>query len=195
MAGPLSRNEILENLKLLSEWLEVKSPGEQFELTLVGGAAMALDGHKDQTRDVDVLEPGVLSATLKAGIAYISKAKRLNPEWINMNVANIFRKRRRDIPLPNYFKKISRTIEIGKNLKVRLLGRQGLIATKLLAATPSFAKHTRDLKELAPGKREIREAVRFVLSMDDHESRVQDLRIILDELGYDFDEIWKKHGK
>lgn len=195
MAGPLSRNEIFENLKLLSEWLEVKHPGEPFELIVVGGAAMALEGHKDQTRDVDVLEPGVLPEPLKAGIAYISKAKRISPEWINTNAANIFRKRRRDTALPGYFKKTSRTIQFGKNLKVRLLGRQGLIATKLLAATPSFAKHTRDIKELAPRKNEIREAVRFVLSMDDHESRVQDLRIILDELGYDFDEIWKKDNK
>lgn len=146
MAVPLSRNEILENLKLLSEWLEVKHPGEQFELIVVGGAAMALEGHKDQTRDVDVLEPGVLPEPLKAGIAYISKAKRISPEWINTDAANIFRKRRRETALPGYFKKTSRTIQFGKNLKVRLLGRQGLIATKLLAATPSFAKHTRDIK-------------------------------------------------
>ena len=89
----------------------------------------------------------------------------------------------------------SRTIQFGENLKLRLLGRQGLIATKLLAATPSFTKHTLDLKGLAPKRSEIREAVRFVLSVDDHESRIQDLRIILDEIGYDFDEIWKKLDK
>jgi hypothetical protein len=192
MAGPLSGNEILENLRLLSDWLEVKHPGEEFELTLLGGAAMALDGHKDQTRDVDVLEPVSLPGPLKAGIAFISKAKKLGPEWINTNAASIFRKRKRSISLPVYFKKTSRTIQVGKNLGVRLLGRQGLISTKLLAATPSYSKHTRDLKELAPTKKEIREAVRFVLSMDAHESRVEDLRIILDELGYDFDEIRKK---
>jgi hypothetical protein len=123
MAGPLSTNEILENLKLLSEWLQVKHPEERFELTLVGGAAMALDGYKDQTRDGDVLEPGVLTEPLKAGIAYISKAKRLSPEWINTNAANIFRKLMKNGALPGYFKKMSRTIQIGKNLKVKLLGR------------------------------------------------------------------------
>ncbi len=195
MAGPLGTNEILQNLSLLAEWLQVKHPGEKFELTLVGGAALALGGFKDQTRDIDVLEPDVLPESLKAGIAHISKARRMSPDWINTNAANIFRRQRKDCALPGYFKKTSRTIQIGRNLKVRLLGRQGLIATKLLAATPSFTKHTRDLKELSPKRSEIREAVRFVLSVDGHESRIQDLRIILREIGYDFDEIWKKLDK
>jgi hypothetical protein len=71
MAGPLGTNEILENLRLLSEWLQVKHPGKKFELTLLGGAALALHGFKDQTRDIDVLEPDVLPEPLKAGIVHI----------------------------------------------------------------------------------------------------------------------------
>jgi hypothetical protein len=50
---------------------------------------------------------------------------------------------------------------------VKLLGRQALIATKLFAATPSFRKHTEDLNELAPDRKEMREALRFVLGLDD----------------------------
>lgn len=195
MAGTLGANEILENLRLLSEWLQVKHPGERFQLVLLGGAALTLKGFKDQTRDIDVLEPDVLPEPLKGGIAQVSKAKRISPDWINTDAANIFRRYRKDHALPAYFKKTSRTIPIGKNLKVKLLGRQALIATKLFAATPSLRKHTQDLSELAPNKREVREALRFVLSLDDHESRIQDLRIILTEIGYDFDEIWKKLDK
>ena len=57
MPANLNRNQILENLKLLSEWLSVKYPDDTFELVVVGGAAMALDEFKDQTRDIDRMRP------------------------------------------------------------------------------------------------------------------------------------------
>jgi hypothetical protein len=85
--------------------------------------------------------------------------------------------------------------ETGENLNIRVIGRQALISMKLFAATPSFAKHTRDLGRLGPSEVEITEAVRFVLSVDSHESRQDDLRIILKELGFDFDELHKKIHK
>ncbi len=53
MPANLNRNQILENLKLLSEWLSVKYPDDTFELVVVGGAAMALDEFKDQTNNID----------------------------------------------------------------------------------------------------------------------------------------------
>ena len=53
MPTDLTRTQILENLKLLSEWLSVKYPDDTFELVVVGGAAMALDEFKDQTKDID----------------------------------------------------------------------------------------------------------------------------------------------
>ena len=52
MVKPLKSGEILENLKLLSDWLRVKYPGDHFELIVVGGAALALDGFKEQTTDI-----------------------------------------------------------------------------------------------------------------------------------------------
>ena len=55
MVKPLKSSEILENLKLLSDWLRVKYPGDHFELIVVGGAALALDGFKEQTTDIDLL--------------------------------------------------------------------------------------------------------------------------------------------
>jgi hypothetical protein len=53
MPTDLTKTQILENLKLLSEWLNVKYPNDTFELVVVGGAAMALDEFKNQTRDID----------------------------------------------------------------------------------------------------------------------------------------------
>ena len=56
---------------------------------------------------------------------------------------------------------------------------------KLWAATPSFVKHTNDIKSLKPSKEEIKEAVRFVLSVDNTELRRDDLEIVLSEIGFD----------
>lgn len=55
MPREFDREGIIENLSLLSEWLSVKYPGQIFQLTVVGGAAMALEGFKDQTQDIDEL--------------------------------------------------------------------------------------------------------------------------------------------
>ena len=188
MPTDLNKFKILENLELLSEWLRVKYPDDTFELVVVGGAAMALDEFKDQTRDIDLILPEILPAALKEGIAHVSKAKRLPPEWINSNAANILKKLRPTKGLPEYFNETSRTIDIGDNLKITLIGRQALIGMKLLASTPSYTKHTDDIRSLNPRKKEIEEAVRFVLSIDNDELRKKDLRIVLKTIGFDFDE-------
>ena len=114
MAQEFNRDEIIENLRLLSEWLSVKYPDEVFELTVVGGAAMALAGFKDQTRDIDLLAPARLPAPMKAGIRHVSKAKRLPPEWINTSAANVLAKAGKLKILPDYFSEISGTIEVGR---------------------------------------------------------------------------------
>ena len=188
MPADLNKTQILENLEVLSEWLSVKYPDNTFELVVVGGAAMALDEFKDQTRDIDLLLPEILPAALKEGIAHVSRAKRLPPEWINTNAANILKKLKPTKGLPEYFNEISRTIDIGDNLKITVIGRQALIGMKLLASTPSYTKHTDDIRSLNPRKEEIEEAVRFVLSMDNDELRKEDLRIVLKSIGFDFDE-------
>ena len=188
MPTDLNKTQILENLEVLSEWLSVKYPDDTFELVVVGGTAMALDEFKDQTRDIDLLLPEILPAALKEGIAHVSRAKRLPPEWINTNAANILKKLKPTKGLPEYFNEISRTIDIGDNVKITLIGRQALIGMKLLASTPSYTKHTDDIRSLNPRKEEIEEAVRFVLSIDNNELRKKDLRIVLKAIGFDFDE-------
>lgn len=77
MSIDLNRAQILENLEILSEWLSVKYPHDNFEMFVVGGAAMALDEFKDQTKDIDLLFPEILPAALIEGIAHVSRAKRL----------------------------------------------------------------------------------------------------------------------
>jgi hypothetical protein len=198
MVKPFKENEIVENLTLLADWLRVKYPGEHFELVVAGGAAMTLEGFKGQTTDIDLLSPKVLPDSIKKGIAHVGRAKKLGSEWLNTSLGNMLSKAAGSVKLPKYFGEISRTLEVSENLQIGLISRQALISLKLYATTPSYRKHTVDLSNLRPSKREIIEAVRFVMSMDDSDPRKDDLRIVMKELGFDFDEIHRnlpKKGK
>ena len=189
MVKPLKDSEIIENLELLADWLRVKHPGERFDLTVAGGAAMILEGFKDQTKDIDLLKPQVLPDSIIQGIAHIGRVKKLGLEWLNTNLAHMLSKVIGAAELPAYFNEISRTIEVSDNLKISLIGRQALISLKMYAATPSYSKHTEDISNLRPNKEEITEAVRFVISIDNSKPRQDDLRIVLKSLGFNFDEI------
>ncbi|MBN1831250.1 MAG: hypothetical protein JW896_03990 [Deltaproteobacteria bacterium] len=192
MAKALKEKEILEHLEMLADWIRVKHPGDHFELVVVGGAAMALEGFKDQTTDIDIIRPEVLPEPIVDGVAHIGRIRRLSSRWLNSDVANMLSKTKRSMSLPEYFNEISRTIEVGENLKISLIGRQALLSLKLHAAIPSYRKHTDDIKRLGPNSAEITEAVRFVLSFDSTEVRKDDLRVILKDLRFDFDNIYHR---
>jgi len=198
MVKPLKEKEIVENLKLLADWLRVKYPGEHFELIVAGGAAMTLEGFKGQTTDIDLLSPRVLPDSLRKGIAQVGRAKKLGAEWLNTGLANMLSKAAGSVTLPKYFGEVSRTLEVSDNLSIGLISRQALISLKMYATTPSYRKHTEDLSNLQPNRNEIAEALRFVMSIDDSDPRKDDLRIVMKELGFDFDEIHRnltKKGK
>jgi hypothetical protein len=79
--------EIIENPRLLSDWLRIKYPDEHFKLVVAGGSAMTFAGFKDQTTDIDLLRPEVLPSSIKNGIAHIGRVRRLGPEWLNTSLA------------------------------------------------------------------------------------------------------------
>lgn len=195
MVKPLKNLEIIENLRLLSDWLRIKYPGEYFKLVVAGGSAMTLAGFKEQTTDIDLLRPEVLPSSIKNGIAHIGRIRRLGPEWLNTSLATMLSVVKGDKKLPQYFNEISRVIEVADNLQISLIGRQALISLKMYAAAPTHSKHTVDIKKLHPSRREISEAVRFVMSMDNTNLRKDDLRVVLKEVGFDFDEIHSKHAR
>ena len=195
MVKPLKENEIVENLKLPADWLRVKDPGEHFELIVAGGAAMTLEGFKGQTTDIDLLSPKVLPDSIKKGVAHVSRAKKLGPEWLNTSLANMLSKAAGSVRLPEYFTEISRTIEVSDNLKIGLISRQALISLKMYATSPSYRKHTVDLSNLKPTRKEITEALHFVMSIDDSDPRKDDLRIVMKDMGFDFDEIHRNLAK
>jgi hypothetical protein len=99
------------------------------------------------------------------------------------------------VKLPEYFREISRTIEVSDNLKIGLISRQALISLKLYATSPSYRKHTVDLSNLKPTRKEVTEALRFVMSIDDSDPRKDDLCIVMKDLGFDFDEIHRDPAK
>jgi hypothetical protein len=185
----------VENLKLLADWLRVKCPGEQFELVVAGGAAMTLEGFKGNTTDIDLLSPNVLPDSIKNGVAHVGRVRKLGTEWLNTSLAHMLSKVTASSKLPKYFSEIFRTIDLSDNLKISLVGRQALISLKTYAATPSYHKHTLDMSNLRPDKKEISEAIRFVMSIDDSDPRKDDLRIVLKDLGFDFDEIYSELEK
>ena len=191
MNSSFSKAEIISNLELLSDWLQAKHPAEQFELLLIGGAALALMGNKDQTNDIDLLEPHPLPEPLKQGIRAVAKARHLAIGWLNDQAAQIFSagpnpeiKR-----FPEYFREIAQTFSVGKNLTVHIIGKQALISLKLYACNPSIAKHIDDLKALEPRKEEIKIAAQFCLSEDPHITSKQDLVEVIRKLEFDPDEI------
>jgi len=194
MAEPLKKLEITENLRLLSDWLRIKYPDERFNLVVAGGSAMTLAGFTEQTTDIDLLRPEVLPSSIKNGIAHIGRVRRLGPEWLNTSLATMLSEVIGTKTLPEYFNEISRVIEVTDNLHISLIGRQALISLKMYAATPSYSKHTDNLKKLHPSRGEISEAIRFVLSVDNTNLRKDDLRVVLKEVGFDFDEIHSKHA-
>jgi hypothetical protein len=62
----------------------------------------------------------------------------------------------------------------------------------MYAATPAYSKHIADINRLGPNALEIIEAVRFVLSIDGTEVRKDDLRAVLRDIGFEFDEIHRR---
>ncbi len=191
MNSSISRQEIIENLELLSDWLRVKAPGAQFELLVVGGAALALTGCKKQTHDIDLLKPHPLSEPLRRGIQAIAKARKISADWLNDSAARVLNTGARSPSkrLPQYFDEITESIPIGENLRIQLIGRQALISMKLFACNPSVRKHIDDLRVLRPTAEEIKIAALFCLERDPHPTSRRDLVQVINELGFEVDEV------
>ncbi|MBW2699528.1 MAG: hypothetical protein JRF33_01805 [Deltaproteobacteria bacterium] len=184
------QGEIAHNLILLADWLSIKHPKFKCRLLVVGGAALALKGHRDQTFDVDVLSPSPLPKEIEEGVRAVAMAQGLSIEWLNDHVANVLRSlfKVSHAPPPQFGEE-SEILEVAENLTIALASKQTMVTLKLLAASPGVKKHTLDLAALAPSLREIQEAVAVCLSLDDTNIRRVDLRMILEELEIDADEV------
>lgn len=189
MHSALPTEKYLELLSLLSDWLHVKYPGQSWTLLIIGGAALAFTNHKETTLDIDVLAPYPLPNPIRDGVKAIAKAKRISNDWLNAGAGAVLAQSAAPHQLPFYFSQYETLIPVGNNLSIALPVRQALISSKLLAASPSFAKHTEDLKQLKPSMAELSEAVRFVCSCDSSDIRKQDLMLICRALGEECNDI------
>ncbi len=179
----LPKDAILEHLRLLAEWLDIKHPQKRFELVIGGGAAMALLGLPKTTLDVDVFRPVKLPHEIVEGARVVAKAKRLGTDWLNDGLARAVAAATRGRRLPVYFAERAAVVSVAPNLSVSVVGRQALISMKLLAATPSSRKHVDDLRTLEATPEELKKAKAFVVSLDDSTPRIEDLEAILQKLG------------
>ncbi len=183
MNASMSRPVILENLRLVAQWLEIKHAGRRFEIVIAGGAALALLGTKEGTIDVDVVHPERLPAEMVEAAQVVAKAKGLGPEWLSSGVARLLELVAQRSGVPAYFGARERRVDVAPNLTVWVLGRQALISLKLLAATPSARKHVDDLTALRPSASELQEGARFVRAYDPSQPTGEDLARVVRELG------------
>ncbi|MBC7792569.1 MAG: hypothetical protein H7Z43_02590 [Clostridia bacterium] len=119
----MPRDEIIDNLTLVAEWLGVKHPRKHFELVVVGGSAMALLGMPKTTADVDVLIPARLPLEILNAARVVGKAKGLGPDWLNDRAADALAVSCAEKERPAYFLERSLSIPIADNLTVHVIGR------------------------------------------------------------------------
>jgi hypothetical protein len=183
-----SKVALAQLLALLADTLRVTHPNNVYRLYVLGGTALSIMGHTNQTLDVDVLTPHPLPKEIHDAVKMVAKATHSSPEWLNDGVGRMF-DQTVPTPLPAYFFESEREHRIAQNLILLMPTRQALISSKLLAASPAYTKHTDDLMALTPTHKELREAVRFVLHCDESTPRRDDLKIIIHKLGHNLHEL------
>jgi hypothetical protein len=131
-------------------------------LIICGGAALITLGWiRRETRDVDVIIPDLDEELLKAAGVVATKL-RLREDWLNNVVSPI------KFGLPKGWEDRSVPIFEGKALTIKSLGRQDLIATKLLGACDR-GDDVADLIAAAITSEELKLAKDWVLKQDGSE--------------------------
>lgn len=200
-----SRTQLLEGLDLLGSLLQER--GETHELVIIGGAALLLLEVIDRpTLDVDVVALGdgrtltnarPLPADLVLAVREVGRALDLptrdagGKDWLNAAPAILLR-----LGLPDGFAdRLSTTTHGG--LTLRLPSRRDLVALKLWAATSAQrarrAVDIADLRALSPSISDLRAGLEWSALLDGRpEFWELDARPILEQLGFDLDEV--RHG-
>lgn len=154
---------------------------QRFEIAVVGGAALWLQGTIDRaTRDVDIVamvEATVLRTIdelpvdLVVAIEDVARQYGIEPDWMNAGPAHLTR----TPGLPAGF--LGRATRVALDgLVVYLAGRRDQIHLKFYAAAdqmPATTRHLQDLETLAPTQAELQEAAAWAASHDPSEGFAQ----------------------
>ncbi len=168
---------------------------EPVEILVCGGSALNVLGLLQRTtEDVDVLayvkrdEKGKiqlikadpLNAELITAARRVARDFNLPETWLNPGPASAV-----DLGLPEGLMKRVITKEYGRKLTVHYLGRYDQIHFKVYAAVDQGAgKHLDDLLALKPTSEEVENAARWSMTHDVSEGYKQNLRAMLDYLGF-----------
>ena len=169
-------------LSLLDQKLEM-SPIAPIELKICGGGALMIMGISDrETRDVDVILPK-LPESLITFAREIAIELNLTEEWLNNGPENLIR------DLEKGWEDRCELIYKGNALKIFILGRKDLIATKLFAYCDREEADFEDLLKLRPTQSELDQLYHWVLNRDASEywpPRVEkQLKRLKNKLGYE----------
>jgi len=165
------------------------------ELLVCGGSALNVLGLvRRATKDVDVL---AYIERSEKGEIFLVKADSLTPElvtaskkvardfnlpddWLNTGPASAV-----DLGLPNSFMERVTTRVFGNKLAIHFLGHYDQIHFKLYAAVDQGpGKHLDDLLALKPASQEIEQAARWTMTHDVSEGFKQNLKALLNYLGF-----------
>jgi hypothetical protein len=182
-----TEHDLNEALVALGELTEAR--GQSFELVVVGGGGMLLQGLLGRTtQDLDVvarIEQGAyvtaepLPGELREAVAEVAELYGLGDKWLNAGPTDLLR-----FGLPDGFDQRTETRRY-KGLTLHLAGRQDQIAFKLYAAVDQgpLSKHFRDLQDLNPTRAELLFGARWAVTHDTSPDFADQLAQALEALG------------
>ncbi len=176
----------IEIIKQFDKFLTQK--GQRFDAVVIGGAALSILGIiTRETRDVDVLYPGIPKDILSSSIEFAAIVKiqetTLKENWLNSGPESLSKYLR-----ANWGNRLV-DLYIGNSIYFKTLGRTDFIGTKVLAFCDRGFDF-QDCLDMKPTKEELTEILPWVQSYDANPSwpsyvleRVKDLS---KGLGYEF---------
>lgn len=195
----LSRDNLLNVLQELAEWLKFHD-AKPMDWVVCGGVAMSLQNLNDRTtQDVDVLGawdatalevvcmdefPQVAKLCIRKVVESHPELKGFGANWLNLGPSDLTRH-----GLPKGHASRLKPVKFGDALTLHLLSRVDLIALKLYAAADSLSHrqeiHFQDLKTLQPSFQELDTALDWVRTRSDFDVRRPELQHALERLGRD----------
>ncbi len=167
--------------------------GQAYEIVLIGGGALLLQGLLDRpTKDLDMvarveggtwIEAEPLPAPLQSAIAEVAAALDLPDKWLNAGPTLLMR-----FGLPEGFPDRT-TRRAWGSLVVHLAARVDQVALKLYAAVDQgpASRHFADLRKLQPTRDELLRSARWCRTHDPSEGFLDLLRQALSALGPELD--------
>lgn len=154
MLTPTNSDALLKRID--EELTKLKEP--RVLIACGGGALIAMKVVERRTRDLDIISPEI-DPLLKEIAVRLAQEFGLSSDWLNNGPASLAR------DLTSGWKKRTVSIFRGKNLELKALGREDLLATKLYAFCDR-EDDFEDVLKLKPTSEELNKILPWVLVRD-----------------------------